>query len=176
MRKYLFHFGLLSLMITIGSCGAENPETYSEKINSPAEIQTASGQVKVHRTPMENRLAHFSISGMVSEIKCAGTIRKVLTAMTGITEIEFDFKKERTINFINIKFDIVFTNENEIKSVIEKINEGNYKVEKIKVRNLGICPVAVKKKLEEKEITFSGSSSSSAGSALPGFPDVFDIL
>jgi copper chaperone CopZ len=176
MQKHLFYFSFLFLMIALGSCSTENSSPSSVQKNETSESPITSKANISHQTPMENHLGIFSISGMVSEIKCAGTIRKVLTAMTGITEIEFDFKKERNINFVTVKFDIVFTNENEIKSAIEKINEGNYKVEKMKISESGICPVAAKKKLEEKEITFSGSSSSSAGSALPGFPDIFDIL
>lgn len=175
MMKPVIAFIFASVLIS--SCGSDSKK---EEKKEEEKKEETSYQNKGITAPVSNAnsLASISISGMVSEIKCVGSIRKILSAMMGVVEVEFDFKSTRAINHAKVKFDNSLVNENEMTAAIEKINEGKYKIENIEVYKLEEKSIATnKKKNEEKEVTFSTSSgSSSPGFALPNILDVFDIL
>lgn len=159
--------------LTFNSCDSKKEESKKEEDKKEeANLETETSQHKIKA----NSLADISISGMVSEVNCVGSVKKLLSAMIGVTEIEIDFQSATEINHAKVKFDNTKINDQEMVMAIEKLNDGAYRVEEVEVKKLNEKSVICKKKSEEKDMTATQSSSGSAGFALPNILDVFNIL
>lgn len=71
-----------------------------------------------------NASTKLAIEGMTCEVGCAGTIEKTLNKTAGIKSCEVDFENK----LASVEFDNNQISEEEIKSIIENLNEGQYKV------------------------------------------------
>jgi copper chaperone CopZ len=173
MLKPILSFLLISSLF-ISSCGGEKKEKEDKKEEKKEETSQLNLSDK---GIMANRLADISIIGMVSEVKCVGSIKKLLSAMVGVTDFEMNFNSTNDVNHAMVKYDVNIINDQEMVNAIEKLNDGAYKVGEIEIKKLEEKSISAKKKTEEKEITFTTSpSSGSGGFALPNILDVFNIL
>ncbi|MFP5470573.1 MAG: heavy-metal-associated domain-containing protein [Bacteroidia bacterium] len=72
-----------------------------------------------------NSTSKFLIEGMTCEVGCAGSIEKKLNKTEGVKNCDVDFEsKIATVEFDNTKI-----SEEDIKSIIEKLNDGQYKAQ-----------------------------------------------
>lgn len=171
MLKPILSLILISSLF-ISSCGGENPST-----GSGTRKETSQVKISTENNIHPNSLADISITGMVCEVNCVGSVKKLLSAMVGVTEIEIDFNSEDKVNHAMVKYDCKIINDKQMVSAIEKLNDGAYKVGEVEVKKFNEKSASSKKKTEEKEITFTTPSSvGSGGFALPNILDVFNIL
>jgi copper chaperone CopZ len=159
MFKPILCLALISSLL-FSSCGETKKE--EEKKEETSSFRS-SDEKKI--TP--NMLADISITGMVSEVKCVGSMKKLLSAMVGVTEIEIDFSNSKNVNHAKVKFDNKIVNDKQMVKAIEKLNDGAYKVGNVDLRKID--------EKSGKEVTFI-TPSGSAGFALPNILDVFNIL
>jgi copper chaperone CopZ len=166
---------MLLAILLLSSCGeekkvADKKGDYKKDENSQ-KISSINSEINA------NSLAHIRISGMVNEVKCVSSIKKLLSAMVGVTEIELNFNEQNHINHAMIKYDSNVINDQQMVNAIEKLNNGAYKVGDVEIKKLKEKSISVKIKSEENEITFTSSpSSESVGFALPNILNVFNIL
>lgn len=174
MFKPILNLILFTILI-LSSCGEE--KKVEDKKGDVIKEETSEKKSTINSVINANSLADISISGVVNEVKCVSSIKKLLSAMVGVTEIELNFNVQNHINHAVIKYDSHVINDQQMVSAIEKLNNGAYKVGDIEIKKLAEKSISAKKKSEEKEITFSNSSSSNSGGfALPNILDVFNIL
>jgi len=83
--------------------------------------QDATGNENV----MANESVEMSVEGMVCAVGCAKHIEKEMAGLPGITNSEVDFEKGVAV----FKFDNKKLSVYDIENKIEKMNEGQYKVE-----------------------------------------------
>lgn len=172
MYNPVLSIALLTSLFLI-SCDSKKEEGKKEENKKEASSNLSSSSIQAIQP---NSLADISIRGMVGEVDCVGSVKKLLSAMMGVTEIEIDFRSESEINHAMVKFDNTKINDRDIVVAIEKLNDGAFSVEDIEVKRLNEKTVGSKKKSEEKEVTSTQSSSENAGFALPNILDVFNIL
>lgn len=163
MFKPILSLALISSLF-LSSCGETKKE---EKKEEEKKEETSSLNSSEEKIIIPNMFADISITGMVSEVKCVGSIKKLLSAMVGVTEIEIDFNNGKNVNHAKVKFDNKIINDKQMVKAIEKLNAGAYKVEDVDLKKLDEKP--------GKEVTFI-TPSGSARFALPNILDVFNIL
>ncbi len=166
---------ILLTTLLLYSCGEE--KKVEDKKGDDKKEETSQKKSSTNSEINANSLAYISISGIVNEVKCVSSIKKLLSAMVGVTEIELNFNAQNNINHAMIKYDNHVINDQQMVIAIEKLNNGAYKVGDVEIKKLEEKSISAKKKSEEKEITFTASPSSGSGRfALPNILDVFNIL
>ncbi len=166
---------ILLTTLLLFSCGEEIK--VEDKKGDDKKEETSQKKSSTNSQINANSLVYISISGIVNEVKCVSSIKKLLSAMVGVTEIELNFNAQNNINHAMIKYDNHVINDQQMVIAIEKLNNGAYKVGDVEIKKLEEKSISAKKKSEEKEITFTHSpNSGSVGFALPNILDVFNIL
>lgn len=70
-----------------------------------------------------NATTKLALEGMTCEVGCAGTIEKTLNTTAGVKSCDVDFENK----IATIEFDNAQISDEEIKSIIEGLNDGQYK-------------------------------------------------
>lgn len=78
-----------------------------------------------------NTIANIEVSGMACEMACGGAIRKALLENKGVTRVQFDFEMNRDTNIAKVSYDRNKINAEKIKSIILKVNDGQFTVGEI---------------------------------------------
>jgi hypothetical protein len=98
MFKPILSLILLSTLL-LSSCGEEKKE--DDKKGDDKKEETSQKKSSINSEINANSLADISISGIVNEVKCVSSIKKLLSAMVGVTEIELNFNAQNNINHAN---------------------------------------------------------------------------
>jgi hypothetical protein len=75
-----------------------------------------------------NASAAFMVEGMVCKMGCGGAIRKDLMHSGSVAKVNIDFKEDATSQLIVAEFDSTKIDMAQMKSLIERTNEGQFKV------------------------------------------------
>jgi copper chaperone CopZ len=67
---------------------------------------------------------------------CGSSIRKELYNTKGVSEVEFDFEEDRKTNIAKIKFDKNKVSVEEMVSIVNTMNENQFKVGKTETENI----------------------------------------
>lgn len=148
MKKILY-IGILVSLIAACESSAEpsksaDTSAKSEKLNKK----------ELAVTP--NRKLTLEVEGMVCEMGCGGTIRKELKGTGGVARCSFDFKGENVPSTATIEFDKDKISADRIAKIIEKLNDGQFTVDKMDTETI----TAEVSKTVEAEPTKSDSKTS----------------
>ncbi len=109
-KKILTLFIVVSMFTTIYSCSTSETENVTE---AATEIKAENLQV-----------ADYSVEGMVCAVGCAKTIQDELSHLNGVAAVNVDFESGKA----HVEYDKTQLSEADIKSLIEGLAEGQYKV------------------------------------------------
>lgn len=110
-------FLLITILIMSISCSNHTSEVDKSETNKPAVANTS---------------AELEIRGMTCEVGCKKLIEKNVRKMAGVTRFDIDFGH----NSAHLEFDSSITNAEEVKEVINSINNGVYSATVLDVSKL----------------------------------------
>jgi periplasmic mercuric ion binding protein len=96
---------MLSVLLVSLSCSSDNEATSNENV-------------------VANEIATITIDGMTCEVGCAGYIAKKLNKTEGVKSCDIDFETK----VATVKFDNAQISAEDIKEIIENLNDGQYEV------------------------------------------------
>ena len=131
------------------------------------DVQTSNGNQPdtSESATLANAVANLEIDGMACEVMCGGKIKETLAGMTGVVSCDLDFDKK----LATVKFDNNSTSKNDMISVIQELNEGQFKVLSSDEKTLN----------NDEEVFNSNSSEQSVEVISAGnfkFPNILDAL
>ena len=138
-----FIFSLLFLV----SCSEEK----KVKSISKTKIIVKTNQVKA------NRILNAEVQGMVCKMGCGASIRKELINTNAVESCEIDFEEERNPNFVKVTFDKDKISAEKIVSIINTMNERQFKVGKFNEAEL----IEEKKSIQKKDLKEENKETSS---------------
>lgn len=115
--------------LMISACSSE-----PEKVHLRTEKGPRTTASKV--TP--NSQMTVEIEGMTCEMGCGGSIRKELKGTGGVSRVQFDFEEGRKKQTAIISFDSNKVTENEMITIITKMNDKQFSVGKHSSESLEI--------------------------------------
>ena len=116
MKQLLF---ISYLWLVLGACQPSESD-----VNIPTTIPPKASQEHV----IGNASAAFTVEGMVCKMGCGGAIRKDLMHSGSVAKVNIDFKEDATSQLIVAEFDSTKIDMAQMKSLIERTNEGQFKV------------------------------------------------
>ncbi|MEJ6777059.1 MAG: hypothetical protein QNK85_07020 [Crocinitomicaceae bacterium] len=157
MKFFMFFF---TTALTLSACSGdvEVSKNSNNQIEQEAEVHA-------------NRILTMEVEGMVCKMGCGGTIRKGLKAMTGISEIQFDFEDDRSSNLATVSFDKNIITADEMVKIVTGLNEGQFKVGSISSESLYETTIIENKITESYEESALEMTSSQV--AIPNLLDLF---
>lgn len=96
------------------------------------EKATVSTSEENTELTVADRSVSLSITGMVCEMGCGGSIRKALKKTNSVTSVKFDFVEERAENTVQIAYNSATINPEEIIRIIKQLNDGQFDAQLIK--------------------------------------------
>ena len=130
MKTKLFFTAVFGSLLLI-SCGGEKKNDKKDEKKDTTAVVAAP---KMEVTP--NAIAELGIKGMVCEMNCVGTVKKTVLALAGVSSWDMEFDSEKDLNHAKVKFDKTVVSEKQMVEAIEQLNEGQYKVESVDVREM----------------------------------------
>lgn len=112
-------FGMSLLFV---SCKKENKEEIATQDTEVVNTSTKEVAGKIER-------ATFRIEGMTCALGCAKMIENKLANLEGVKKAEVDFDSQTAV----VDFDDAKQNGESLKTTVEKIADGAYKVENLQV-------------------------------------------
>ncbi len=133
------------------------------------DVQTSNGNQPEtsESATLANAVANLEIDGMACEVMCGGKIKETLDGMTGVVSCDLDFDKK----LATVKFDNNSTSKNDMISVIQELNEGQFKVLSSDEKTLNNS--------DDEEVFNSNGSEQSVEVISAGnfkFPNILDAL
>jgi copper chaperone CopZ len=110
---------LFSFMLLLLSCSTEPNVVHLKTVKG----KNHSSQRKVS----PNKLLTVGIEGMSCEMACGGSIRTNLRSTGAVARVQYDFEEGRDVQTAFISFNDEKISEEEILSIIETINEKQFK-------------------------------------------------
>lgn len=147
MKRWMALF-LLGIVV---ACSGEEQKEEKDSENET----TVSSQEQEEIVYFANTEADITIEGMSCEINCVSSVKKALRKVDGITSVEIDFDAERNGDYCKVQYDNAALNIQSIQTIIESVNNGEYKVTESNEKEL--------EETSSKKSTafnFSGSSKS----------------
>lgn len=172
MKTKLFFTAILGSLLLI-SCGGEKKNDKNEKKKDTTAVVTAP---ELNITP--NAIADLGIKGMVCEMNCVGTVKKTILAIAGVVSWDMEFDAEKDLNHAKVKFDKTLVSEKQMVDAIHQLNDGQYKVESIDVREMTDEEIkteaATSEVIDEIQQTEEEVTSGSGGTL--SMPNIFDVF
>lgn len=163
MKIFMFFF---TITLTLSACSGD----VEVAKNSNNQIEKEAEKAEVHA----NRILTMEVEGMVCKMGCGGTIRKELKAMTGVSEVHFDFEDDRISNTAKISFDKNIITVDEMVKGVTGLNEGQFKVGSISSESLYETTIIENKTIELYEESALEMTSSQV--EMPNLLDLFSVL
>jgi copper chaperone CopZ len=111
---------LWTLVLFLSAC-----QTGSDSNNVDVTLDDIAATVE------PTHIAEIDLTGMVCEMGCAADIRKALKGTGGVSQIDFDFEKDREVNIARVYFDTETIQPEQLKKTIEQLNDSQFKVGEI---------------------------------------------
>jgi copper chaperone CopZ len=159
MKRWFFVF---AAMLAFAGCSTEQD---AENVVNESAAEQESFSVE------PNSVATIELTGMTCEMGCGGEIRKALKASGAVASTSFDFQEERAFNVATVKFDNADLNEQQIRKIIEGLNEGQYKVNAISIQ-----PIEHEQSRTENSSESSDKAVVNMRSSKLEFPNLFELL
>jgi len=171
MNTKLFLTAVLGSLVLI-SCGGEKKNEKKDEKKDTTAVVTAP---KMDVTP--NAIADFGIKGMVCEMNCVGSVKKTVLALAGVDSWDMEFDSEKDVNHAKVKFDKTVVSEKQMVDAIQKINDGQYKVESVDVREMTEEEIKTDAATSEvlDEINSEEEITSGSGGSL-SMPNIFVVF
>ncbi len=165
-----FTIALFTVLLFAG-CGGENGE---KKIISVEKKTVYKEAVPV----IPNREMTIEISGMSCEHACGGAIRTALKNTNAVERCSFDFVTDRKVNTATITFDKDKISPDEILSIIELLNDGQFTTGKTSTKTIDqpaqdVPTTEASTPVKEKVTTTKTVDVSATSVELPNLFDLF---
>lgn len=118
--KHAIIFGLTTILV-LGSCSSNEKKIIS--------VEKKIAYKKLDPVQADRKLA-IEVSGMTCEHACGGSIRMALKETGAVDRVSYDFEAGRKTNTAYITFDKSKISADKIVSIIETINENQFKTGK----------------------------------------------
>jgi len=115
MKNKLYTF--IGILLILTSCSTETKQANATVAKKTEQI------IKVN----SNATLSVNVEGMVCEMGCGSAIRKALKETNAVEQCSFDFKDERKVNTATISYDSTAISKEKILSVINTLNEKQFK-------------------------------------------------
>lgn len=126
MRKVYIR---LFLLLTLFSCSSEPNVLHLRTVKG----KNQSAQAKV----VPNKMLTVSVEGMSCEMACGGSIRTNLRSAGGVARVQYDFEDGRKVQTAYISYNDEIISEEEILTIIETINDKQFKTHEHVVQEIG---------------------------------------
>lgn len=123
-----FSIGVMAAAILSFNACQSGGEAHTEM---QAEVPVTFTEAKEGNS--ERYVASLAINGMACQMMCGSMISKTLADLEGVKSTEIDFESAEQANFAIVEFDAKKISEKEMIAAVEKIADGHYKVESVKV-------------------------------------------
>ncbi len=124
---------LFAAAALIGACSTSPDASTTEKENiSVTYVEEVGGE-------KEKYVASLSIDGMACEMSCGSAISSALSGIEGVANTDIEFNGAEEENFAVVEFDSSITGEKEMIEVVEKLANGHYTVNKVKVTHFKVA-------------------------------------
>ncbi len=172
LTKLIF---LLVVAAGLMACNsASQPEANKSQKDSKTKNSTAQDGEMLPDVKAD-RLLIVELEGMVCKMGCGGSIREDLYASNAVASVTFDFDEENPVDVARVAFDREKITADEIVAIINKTNDGQFKV----LGSHSEPYVSDVPATNEKESTSSENKSSKISmksTANVDVPDVFDVF
>lgn len=126
-----------------------------------------------------NRQLAIEVLGMSCEHACGGAIRMALTDTKAVDRCSFDFKADRKVNTAFITFDKEKISADQIVSIIQKLNGGQFTTGKVTttgIEALAAEPEKTTKAVISRQINRDTAEALEVSSTSFEFPNLFELL
>ncbi len=157
----------LVVAVALAACGSESQQANHE---NPVEVKYSYVEGSEHGAK-----AKLGVKGMSCEVMCGGLIKKSLKKLDGVSTAEISFNPDSKEGLAEVNFDDKLITEKELVAAIEKLNEGQYKVNSVEVVVTETSYEEIPE--EEEEIKATEESTGLDKKILvPSLPNIFKIL
>lgn len=101
--------------------------------NNESHFTVKRTVVKATSVDNAKTTAKIGVKGMSCGIACVKKIESALSKMEGVKLAKVDFKKDEGVDFANVEYDEGKISEQEMVAAIEKISNGQYKVNSVEI-------------------------------------------
>ncbi|MEX1191896.1 MAG: hypothetical protein WEA99_07960 [Brumimicrobium sp.] len=138
-------------------------------------LQGCSEDKNEENTP--TAVATFEIEGMVCEMGCGASIRKGLFETGAISNVDVDYNEENTSNSIKVYYDNDLTTPEKMETIIESLNEKQFKAKFVKSQNLSNKEKEkFKKKSSNDRSASKGVNASTRSFSFPNLTELINSL
>jgi len=74
---------------------------------------------------------NYTIEGMMCNVGCVTKVTKAMQDLDGFKTVNFDFDKERKVDYAIVTFDAKVLSREEVVAAIQGVSEGAYQVKKV---------------------------------------------
>ncbi|TXC81817.1 heavy-metal-associated domain-containing protein [Luteibaculum oceani] len=162
MRIFL---SLILSALILGCSSTESADVHSD----PVEVKYS--YVKGDNT---SSIAKLGVKGMSCEVMCGGLIKNSLKKLDGVSMADVSFNPENKAGLAEVDFDAKKVTEKELVAAIEKLNNGQYRVNSIEIVVTETSFEEVSD--EEEEIKNAEENKLDKKISLPSLPNIFEVL
>lgn len=112
--------------IILSSCNTESKENASHFTVEKKIIETSNSS-------KAKAVAKIGVEGLACGISCVKKIESTLNNLKGVKTASVDFDQDNTTDFANIEYDEDVITEKEMIAAIEKLSNGQYKVNSVEI-------------------------------------------
>lgn len=125
----------------------------------------------------QQRMASFEIEGMVCEMGCGASLRKGLYTTDAVDEVKVEYEEQRKKNLIHVYYQEGKTDPESMKSIIEKLNEGQFSAELVEDKVVASSPSeSVENSDSRSGGNVDGLEASTESFALPNLTELLNSL
>ena len=159
----------ISILMLFG-CSNE-PSQKTDKTTAMVDVPVTVDEIKVGSIDEVKTVAELEIEGMTCAIGCAKMIKKTVRELDGVEMVTVDFDADRTVDIATVTYNPDKINEYEMAAAVQKLADGQYKVNKILVKKF-----VFSKALEEEEIENNQTSRVDVKFSFPNILDIFTLV
>lgn len=167
MKRFFLFIFTFSLLLGCSS----DPAKKSVEVVAMADVPVTINEIKVGNTDDVKTVAELEIEGMTCAIGCAKMIQKTVSDLDGVKMTEVNFDADNPIDFAIVTYDPEKINEYEMAAAVQKLADGQYKVNNIVVKKY-IYSESLKEQVIEKDQT----SGLDVKFSFPNILDVFTLI
>ena len=165
-RFFLITFSFLLLL----GCSSD-PTNESVETVAMVDVPVTINEIEVGNPDDVKTIAELEIEGMTCAIGCAKMINKTVNDLDGVKFAEVNFDADNPIDYAVVEYNPEEINELEMAAVIQRMVDGQYKVNNIVVTKY-IFTASVEEEVIEKDQT----SGLDVKFSFPNILEVFTLV
>ena len=154
------------IVLALAACGSNQ-----DKAIHDSKVEVKYSYVEGNS---EGSKAKLGVKGMSCEIMCGGLIKKSLKKLDGVSTAAISFNPDDKSGLAEVEFDNKKITEKELVAAIEKLNDGQYKVNSVEVVVTETSFEEIDN--EEEEIKSTKQNLLDKKISLPSLPNIFQLF